>query len=54
MQMMMGTVFKVHDGTVFSKVAKVSIKIEKNEKLSKDQAQRNDKAAEQRTTQSVP
>ena len=32
--------FKVHDGTVFSKDAKVSIKIEKNEKLSKDQVQR--------------
>ena len=31
--------FKVHDGTVFSKDAKVSIKIEKNEKLSNDQVQ---------------
>lgn len=28
--------FKVHDGTVFSKDAKVSIKIEKNEKLSNE------------------
>ena len=35
--------FKVHDGTVFSKDAKVSIKIEKNEKLSRDQVQQNDK-----------
>ena len=34
--------FKVHDGTVFSKDAKVSIKIEKNEKLSNDQVQQND------------
>ncbi len=34
--------FKVHDGTVFSKDAKVSIKIEKNEKSSKDQVQQND------------
>ena len=35
--------FKVHDGTEFSKDAKVSIKIEKNEKLSRDQVQQNDK-----------
>ena len=35
--------FKVHDGIVFSKDAKVSIKIEKNEKLSRDQVQHNDK-----------
>ena len=35
--------FKVHDGTVFSKDAKVSIKIEMNEKLSRDQVQQNDK-----------
>ena len=35
--------FKVHDGTVFSKDAKISIKIEKNEKLSRDQVQQNDK-----------
>jgi Bacterial Ig domain len=34
--------FKVHDGTVFSKDAKVSIKIEKNEKLSTDQLPQND------------
>ncbi len=33
--------FKVHDGTVFSKDAKVSIKIEKNEKLSNDQVQKD-------------
>ena len=38
-----GFTFKVHDGTVFSKDAKVSIKIEKNEKLSKDQVKQNDK-----------
>jgi Cadherin-like domain len=31
--------FKVHDGTVFSKDAKVSIMIEKNEKLSNEQVQ---------------
>jgi len=31
--------FKVHNGTVFSKNAKVSIKIEKNQKLSRDQVQ---------------
>ena len=30
--------FKVHDGTAFSKDAKVSIKIENNEKSSNDQA----------------
>jgi hypothetical protein len=35
--------FKVHDGTEFSKDAKVSIKIEKNEKSSRDQVQQNDK-----------
>ena len=35
--------FKVHDGTVFSKDAKVSIKIEMNEKLSRDQVQQDDK-----------
>jgi hypothetical protein len=35
--------FKVHDGTAFSKDAKVSIKIEKNEKSSRDQVQQNDK-----------
>ena len=34
--------FKVHDGTEFSKDAKVSAKIEKNEKLSRDQVQQND------------
>ena len=34
--------FKVHDGTVFSKDAKVSIKIENNEKLSNDHAQVSD------------
>jgi hypothetical protein len=34
--------FKVHDGTVFSKDAKVSIKIENNEKSSNDQVQRSD------------
>jgi hypothetical protein len=34
--------FKVHDGTVFSKDAKVSIKIDNNEKLSKDKVQQND------------
>ena len=38
--------FKVHDGIVFSKDAKVSIKIEKNEKLSRDQVQHNDKQTE--------
>jgi hypothetical protein len=35
--------FKVHDGTAFSKDAKVSIKIENNEKSSRDQVQQNDK-----------
>ena len=34
--------FKVHDGTVFSKDAKVSIKIENNEKLSNDKVQGSD------------
>ena len=34
--------FKVYDGTVFSKDAKVSIKIENNEKSSNDQVQRSD------------
>lgn len=33
--------FKVHDGTAFSKDAKVSIKIENNEKTSNDQIQGN-------------
>ena len=35
--------FKVHDETVFSKDAKVSIKIEKNEKSSNNQVQQNDR-----------
>ena len=34
--------FKVYDGTVFSKDAKVSIKIENNEKSINDQVQRSD------------
>jgi hypothetical protein len=33
--------FKVHDGTEFSKDAKVSIKIENNQKLSNDQVQQD-------------
>ena len=40
--------FKVHDGTAFSKDAKVSIKIENNEKLSKDQIQGSDQQPEER------
>ena len=35
--------FKVHDGTEFSNDAKVSIKIEENEKLSNDQVRQNDR-----------
>ena len=45
--------FKVHDGTVFSKDAKVSIKIENNQKSSNDQVKRNDQA-EERTIPSIP
>ena len=45
--------FKVHDGTEFSKDAKVSIKIEKNEKLSSDQVRQNDQTAKPRTAQSI-
>ena len=35
--------FKVHDGTVFSNDAKVSIKIQNNEKPSNDQIKQSDK-----------
>ena len=43
--------FKVHDGTVFSKDAKVSIKIENNVKSSKDQVKRGDQQPSKQDTQ---
>ena len=46
--------FKVHDGTVFSKDAKVSIKIENNLKSSNNQTKQNDKQPESRTAKSIP
>ena len=45
--------FKVHDGTVFSKDAKVSIKIENNLKSSNDEVKRRP-ATEERTSPSIP
>jgi hypothetical protein len=47
-------VFKVHDGTVFSKDAKVSIKIEKNEKLSNDQIQGCDQQQKKEESRQSP
>ncbi len=44
--------FKVHDGTVFSRDAKVSIKIEKNEKLSNDQVQGSNQQKKEPSRQS--
>ena len=38
--------FKVHDGTAFSKDAKVSIKIENNEKSSNDQQQKKEESSQ--------
>ena len=46
--------FKVHDGTVFSKDAKVSIKIEKNEKLSNDQVQGSDQQQKKEPSRQSP
>ena len=43
--------FKVHDGTVFSKDAKVSVKIENNEKSSSDQVQRSNQLPSKQDTQ---
>ena len=46
--------FKVHDGTVFSKDAKVSIKIENNEKSSNDQAQKSDQQQKKDESNKAP
>lgn len=46
--------FKVHDGTVFSKDAKVSIKIEKNEKLSNDPVQGSDQQQKKEPSRQSP
>lgn len=46
--------FKVHDGTVFSKDAKVSIKIEKNDKLSNDQVQGSDQPQKKEPSRQSP
>ena len=43
--------FKVHDGTVFSKDAKVSIKIEKNEKLNNDKVHQDQQPKKQESSQ---
>ena len=43
--------FKVHDGTVFSKDAKVSIKIENNVKSSNDQVKRGNQQPSKQDTQ---
>ena len=43
--------FKVHDGTVFSKDAKVSIKIQNNVKSSNDQVKRGDQQPSKQDTQ---
>ena len=46
--------FKVHDGTVFSKDAKVSIKIENNEKSSNDQVKQNDQQPKKEPSRQSP
>ena len=46
--------FKVHDGTEFSKDAKVSIKIEKNEKLNNDQVRQNERQPNREQTSQSP
>ena len=46
--------FKVHDGTVFSKDAKVSIKIENNQKSSNDQVQQNDQQQKKEPSRQSP
>ena len=45
--------FKVHDGTVFSKDAKVSIKIQNNVKSSNDQVKRGDQQPSKQDTQTT-
>jgi Bacterial Ig domain len=46
--------FKVHDETEFSKNAKVSIKIEKNERLANDQVQGSDQQQKKETSINPP
>jgi hypothetical protein len=46
--------FKVYDGTVFSKDAKVSIKIENNEKLGRDHLPQNDKQPKREESSQSP
>ena len=46
--------FKVHDGTVFSKDAKVSIKIENNLKSSNDEVKQNDQQQKKEPARQSP